>query len=413
MPSEPPPNPITNKINSDGGAVAHHLQIDGDHVGGDSVNGDKVDGSKITINVYNIPPEQWEPLFARVLGPDLLSEPHNQNLQEALRQLSGYSDDTLPLKFLTLLRQLLPPEEAQKLTAFIEQETKLSPTELKALEQEVQKVEPTYLLVEIEQGKAVPNEYTVRIYQGVSNSERPPTFIKEEANLPLGKIAQFIHTVEASLKQETQTIEIFLPVGLLAEQSAVEHWQYEERLDESFYISTPLFAQHTVAVRIQERQYGQWRKKIIRWQDKWRTMQSSKLDSIVQRLSRKTLRNDYLINNWPTANEKAFVVLEEKPSDFEQLILLLMRAHVPAILWHRASFQPAITSAFDWRTKLSQVWQECDAQSGKTLFDVVHNWRICGGDDPEKAEIGQHLTLIWENPYRMLPEYKFDDQELL
>ncbi len=187
------------------------------------------------------------------------------------------------------------------------------------------------------------------------------------------------------------TIEIFLPFKIL--HHAIDNWQLKD--DYGFLIT--LGKHYIVVIRSYDRLFLKYREKRIHWEEKWEYLQDLKTTAI---------SNYFYPVNDDNINDTFDQLLDT-------IIIGIKASKAPKKVGPGSFFAAILSSAIP-----IALWLRKDLESKDCLseIDTILNCKI--DDLPEvvrkkrseaknpDTDIGYHLSLLWEDPYRLPPTYQ-------
>ncbi|GAB4351466.1 MAG: hypothetical protein Fur0042_19750 [Cyanophyceae cyanobacterium] len=255
--------------------------------------------------------------------------------------------------------------------------------------------EPCVLVV-LEKSVQSPGSYRVQAW-AMGDRHQPRHELLQDGEAPLITLADLpqwlgmLKTRMAPYAWTGHTIEIFLPLELLNE--AIDQIAPEED-DFDALFALPLGCEYRVVVRFSERLQETYKYR-GEWQQKWRHLQSYRQDCARQRLrlgdcasenDLKTLVRDLV-------RPDVIGIRRSQPpeSDLRRSILAAsLRTGLPVAAWVRCD-----------RPDLNRMEELDRVITGPlaALPDRVHEARR------KNTEIGQHLSLMWDDPTCLPPGY--------
>lgn len=405
---------LENKNSVQGTSNSGHISLgSGGYTGRDSIT--------IHINLATVlqelPVNNLQELFEKsvTLTSNLEKKGiYTPNLQQALNLLFQVVDENSKAisypKFLNLIAQQIAhqqPDIAQKLQQII----KLWPNLGGNLTQEdVQKIfvedvprPETVLMVELIPARAKitkqKQRYYVRFYLCQEDTNNYLSSYGTETLYYLSEIPAYIEKViqRNYSNPKPNLLEIFVSLDILVTAESLDWVEYKDNFM-NIEVSRRLGKFYKVALRSLERQRDHKLKTIYRsqWVSKWSYLcQCLPVEKIPFQEKIDLTFLEKLARNWPTNQKRVVATLSQMPvRELEHIIKLLMYAGVPAIVWVKKEYLD---------TELNQLWEACNQQL-LSLIEAVYTLRTSDDAYNDQTHIGNYLTLIWENPYHILPE---------
>lgn len=252
------------------------------------------------------------------------------------------------------------------------------------------------VLVVLEKSAQSPGFYRVQAW-AMGDRHQPRHELLHDSEAPLMTFAdlpQWLGMLKARMAPYAwteRTIEIFLPLELLNE--AIDQIAPEED-DFDALFSLPLGCEYRVVVRFSERLQETYKYR-GEWQQKWRQLQNHQQDCARQRLRLGDCasENDLKMLVRDLMRPDAIGIRRSQPpeSDLRRSILAAsLRTGLPVAAWVRCD-RPGLNC--------SEELDRVIIGPLATLPDRVHEARR------QDTEIGQHLSLMWDDPTCLPPGY--------
>lgn len=227
-------------------------------------------------------------------------------------------------------------------------------------------------------------------------------YIKEEINTKktytLSEIPAYIEDVIGENYPDPTLVEIFVPLDILVSTKNLDWLEYK---DKDTKRAKRLGMVYKVVLRSVDRQREpKFKIYYSKWMAKWRYLcQCLPMEKIPFQEKLNPTFLEKLDRSWPTNEKKVVGTVTQMPvKNLKEIVQALMRAGVPIIVWLKKEFQDE---------EINQLWQACNQQL-LLLVEAVHTLRTSDDACDDQTHIGNYLTLIWENPYRILPEAKLE-----
>lgn len=206
-------------------------------------------------------------------------------------------------------------------------------------------------------------------------------------------LQSFLEEISTKYSWRNLTIELFLPLTLM--NQAVDSWEIDDELG----FPTPIGCEYQVLVRSAERllqTYGRYRGC---WQEKWDFLQQ-----IIQESSSKAF-----VSGDCQDLKVLFVKLSKKNIIGLKLVVapqkigkgsvfaVILKAATPLALWLRENL------SLNCQEQIDGLLGCCIHK----LPETVKNKRLDAFPHPQDAHIGHHLSLLWEDPYRLPPSIDY------
>ncbi|MBD2579107.1 trypsin-like peptidase domain-containing protein [Oscillatoria sp. FACHB-1406] len=190
------------------------------------------------------------------------------------------------------------------------------------------------------------------------------------------------------LTQGKLQIECFLPYTLL--DLAIDRWKRDDEYDEPF----PLSEEYPVVVRILERLgYSKPYLKNQEWREKWKCLQQNaccfEILACCDRAREKVAED--LERGYIGLRRKTIVPPASEPGG---MFSIIMKEGIPVTLWSRQDIDSCgEAERYEQLLKVSVV-------------ELPNRLKAIRNATPRKDEthIGHHLSLLWDNPYRVPPD---------
>ncbi len=349
--------------------------------------------------------------------PDIFKQHHQGDftILSVLKYLSNIPAQNQALPILVFLRHLAEKvnksEVKTQLYDWIEQNTPVSDsepdigntgTESKTEDRAV------YLLVKLASDPNNRNhhtrEFAVHIYAWKNSEGDPPgcTYercMKEE--IP-GKIDEFIEE-KVGKHEDIKAIEFILPCELIGLN--VDQWKWKE----VFGWETKLVEYYPVVTRLDRcwlnpgtRIPERFRRK---WREQWQCFQehvagTSPGDCILWECDHKDYTPQGLYKKFTLPGNLICLMMTYLPhesSDIAELGYAILMAGIPVGLWFRKPGH----EIENHKIKKNEIRQIIQNGNLADMRDHVHKRRQCAECE---HDIGNHLTLLWDDPDRVLPD---------
>jgi hypothetical protein len=214
-----------------------------------------------------------------------------------------------------------------------------------------------------------------------------------QQNFTIDEIPQLLNIfIDKSSKKyslKNLRIELFLPLELL--NYAVDSWA----LDEDFGFSTPIGQDYKVVVRSYERLTARYSRRREFWENKWEALQRFKQSSAC---SAFLLGDEDKLENLISELKSPEVIglkLAKAPVKLGKgsILAAILDTAIPVALWLRQNLP-----GWDCQSEIDQILDCCI----HNLPESVKQKRLCAPLGPN-THIGHHLSLLWEDPYRLPP----------
>lgn len=232
----------------------------------------------------------------------------------------------------------------------------------------------------------VYSQNDIKTKQSKVNNQESLTFaeVPQSINIFLNQIGEY--------SSSRLTIEMFLPLELINE--AVDSWEIENE----FGISVKLSGEYKVVVRSTERLLPTYSRYKGFWQEKWQTLQ--------KRIKLSVL-SDFVL--WDDDDlKKLFFELKKENTigiKLKKIPIQTGKGSVFAVI-----LSTATPVALWLRCHLPKCNQQVDGLLGcsiEQLTKTVAEKRQEALPEPEDSHIGHHLSLLWEDPYRLPPSIDY------
>ncbi len=188
------------------------------------------------------------------------------------------------------------------------------------------------------------------------------------------------------------TIEIFLPLDLI--NQSVDNWEIDDELG----IPVTLGSQYKIVVRSYERILPTYLYKGF-WEEKWKLVQQFTDTEVGKALISGDSKN--LKALFVELNKPNIVGLKLTTAPVQtgkgSVFALILKTAIPVALWLRQNQET------NYDEKLTELLQCCIEQ----LPETVRMKRLDAMQETSDTHIGHHLSLLWENPYRLPPDIDY------
>lgn len=272
--------------------------------------------------------------------------------------------------------------------------------EQKDLEQKYP-INKSYLLIVIHSSKQ-SNLYTVEAWIILDfHSDKKLNFIDykplhlidyEHKLLEINQIPNIIQKIlneSANFHPKNLTIEIFLPFDILNYE--VDRWQLDDDLN--LGIDSIIGQVYEVVIRSYERLVPTYNRRRMFWEQKWQEMEALKHISAYDGFC---LGNENLqsVISQLRSSEIIGLKVPQAPQTIGKVSILaaILETAIPVALWLRKDLKNI--------NSLSEIDNILNFELEK-LPEVVKDKRS-EAQNPD-TDIGYHISLLWENPYRLPP----------
>ncbi|MDJ0695216.1 hypothetical protein [Mastigocoleus sp. MO_188.B34] len=197
------------------------------------------------------------------------------------------------------------------------------------------------------------------------------------------------------------TIEIFLPLNLL--NHPVDCWEFKdgteiEDLDLGFPDTQAIGQKYKVVVRSYERWRQLYQKKQYRysWERKWKQLEKSACSAF-------SLGSEDTVNDLVDPRQEIIglkVVKAPEKIGRGSIFAAIIKTGTPVALWLRNN-----PRNFDYcQSEVERILKKCSCVHDlpNTLKDERSNAKL-----NVETDIGNHISLLWENPYRLPPDINY------
>ncbi|OUL23955.1 hypothetical protein BV378_20170 [Nostoc sp. RF31YmG] len=239
------------------------------------------------------------------------------------------------------------------------------------------------------------NPVCQQLFYSQNSKKAKQSQVNNQESLTFEEIPQAINICLNQLGEYSSsklTIEIFLPLELI--NKAVDSWEIENE----FGFPVKLSGEYKVIVRSTERLLPTYSRYKGFWQEKWTTLQ-------------KIIKNPVF---------SAFVLWDD--DDLKKLFIELKKENTIGIKLERiptetgkgSVFAVILSTAIPVALWLRCHLPECNQQVDgllrcciEQLTETIANKRLEALPQPENSHIGHHLSLLWEDPYRLPPSIDY------
>ena len=185
------------------------------------------------------------------------------------------------------------------------------------------------------------------------------------------------------------TIEIFLPLTLLNHN--VEWWQIKEDL--GFGFLTFIGKDYKVVVRSYERCTKHYERLRVNWKKKWETLETK-----IQQTCQSSIDlecDDETVNNLINSEQEIIgIKILKAPEKIgeKSIFAAILKTAIPVALWLRNN-----PPGLDCHSEIEEILGNCCLEE---LPDTITKKRNIADPDKE-IHIGRHISLLWEDPYRL------------
>ncbi|MBR8836633.1 MAG: hypothetical protein DSM106950_22105 [Stigonema ocellatum SAG 48.90 = DSM 106950] len=240
------------------------------------------------------------------------------------------------------------------------------------------------------------NSVCQQLFYFQNTTETKQSEVKNEKNLTFKEIPKAINFFLNQIGEYSSyrlTIEIFLPLDLINE--AVDIWEIENE----FEVPLKLAHQYKVVVRSTERLLPTYSRYQGFWQQKWMTLQKIIKEPVI---SSFVLWDDddlkrllFELNKENTIGIKLQKI--PKQTGKGSVFAVILSTATPVALWLRCH-PPS-----ECNQQVNELLKCCIEQLTKTVAEK----RREALKKPEDIHIGHHLSLLWEDPYRLPPSIDY------
>lgn len=196
-------------------------------------------------------------------------------------------------------------------------------------------------------------------------------------------------------KKYNLTLEFFLPIDLMCKE--VDRWKITDPLVKEI----PLGFRYPIRLRSLERQECRYLKTYeSNWLKNWDKVRSA-LDKKPTSELFEHLQEMETFNNWKSLSsslyEKIGIKLTCAPSQAKRkdLFIAILQATTPIAIWTRCNLKnPNLAAEIDRILTSNNLSRLCES---------VQKVRVEANAEENDQHLGFHLALLWENPYRLLP----------
>ncbi|MBE9142964.1 VMAP-C domain-containing protein [Planktothrix mougeotii] len=330
----------------------------------------------------------------------------NNNIKKMLQILEGFKK--LP-QFLNCLIQdeNLPEEIRDKL-----RDLKIEEMRLFSSDQLLE----SYLIVTVKPDDK-PKEFVLNAWLIMDDSvpldHNPYRFLsliddqnqtEPEIKCKLDKIPEYLDKLIAKSEEYLQTqkynltLEFFLPIDLICQE--VDRWKITDPLVKEI----PLGFRYPIRLRSLERQERSY---LLRYESNWRKTWDKVRNVLDQKPTPELFEHLQEIenfNNWKklssSLNEKIGLKLTcappQAPAKRKDLFLAILQATTPIAIWTRCNLKNCDLAA--------EIERVLTLNTLSCLCESVRKVREEANAEENEQHLGFHLALMWENPYRLIPD---------
>ncbi|NET68741.1 MAG: hypothetical protein F6K63_31845 [Moorea sp. SIO1G6] len=223
---------------------------------------------------------------------------------------------------------------------------------------------------------------------------KPGSFPEAVTADQIPQILQLFLDVSTKYSWRNLTIELFLPLALM--NQAVDTWE----IDDEFGFPTPIGCHYQVLVRSAERLLQTYSRHKGCWQQKW---------DFFQQLSQGSACNAFVSGDGQdlkvlfvqlSKNNIIGLKLVKAPLQVGKgsVFAVILKAAIPVALWLRQNLSNNCQKEVDGLLNCCCVHE---------LPEVVKNKRLDHFPTAPDTHIGQHLSLLWEDPKRLPPSIEY------
>ena len=332
----------------------------------------------------------------------------NNNIKQILQILERFERLPQFLNHLIQQDESLPEEIRSKLT-------ELNPERMLIMSRD--KSRESYLIVTVKPDDK-PKEFVLKSWLIMDDSvpldNNPYRFwpliddqnqTEPEIKCNLDKIPEYLDKLISKSedylegKKRNLTIEVFLPIDLICQE--VDRW----KITDPSVKEIPLGVIYPIRLRSLERQDRLY---LRRYESKWR----KNWDKVRSVLDQKPtpelfehLQEMKTFSNWEqvsdSLDEKIGLKLTCAPphTKTRELFMGILQATTPIALWTRCDLS---------EPQVAEIDQILMSQPLKNLCESVKRTREKANAQKNDQHLGFHLSLLWDNPYRIPPDVMLD-----
>jgi|GEM_PF-2057925 len=192
------------------------------------------------------------------------------------------------------------------------------------------------------------------------------------------------------------TIEIFLPFNLI--NQGVDSWEIQDELDELLGgCPRRLGIDYKIVIRSTERLLPSYSRRRGFWEKKWQNLQNRREDSVSSAFISWDCGEQSKLSSELGKEDIIGLVLKTPPVNTgkDSVFAEIIKTAIPVALWLRS--QISSTEKFHY-LGLCCIHE---------LIKQVKNERIAAFALSEDSHIGNHLSLLWEDPNRLPPRIDY------
>ena len=271
-----------------------------------------------------------------------------------------------------------------------------------------QKNKPSYLIVVLKphltdkelyffQAWFIPNGEIGKFHPQTGQGYIPLTLEKEGyKKFEETKIANFLASCfnqicEHSTFSRGQTkIQFFLPYELL--NQPIDNWKIPEDEDD---IPSPIGREYNVILRLYKRLIKY--KHTTEWKKKWDNLEKSHCSECFVSVDDYNCEELYEKLYQEVLKKSIACRLMKPPSG--KILKYINKSAIPAALWIREELEKDYT-----QTELNQLFEFSMIELPEKIRDKRQD---AAGDSDKRSHIGNHISLLWENPYILPPKIEY------
>ncbi|MEC4815122.1 MAG: hypothetical protein SAK29_17875, partial [Scytonema sp. PMC 1069.18] len=207
----------------------------------------------------------------------------------------------------------------------------------------------------------------------------------------------FVNEITQYLGVVNLTIEIFLPLELL--NYAVDCWELEDDLDMGF--PSVIGHDYKVVVRSCERLTETYERYRGFWTQKWQTLNRFAHSSASSASAFMSIDDETVKDLFPRLKCSEIFGLRARRAPEKigkgSIFAAILATAIPVALWLRQNLPD-----LDCQAEIEQILDGCILK----LPESIKKTR-CQVTSNTDAHIGHHLSLLWEDPYRLPPSISY------
>jgi len=199
-----------------------------------------------------------------------------------------------------------------------------------------------------------------------------------------------------------KTLEFFLPYEIISHDFDQKFMQKYIRVKKKYGKKYHLIVRALDRLELENDQNPL---SLDNWRDRWNQFKNANDgNSIFWLCDRNKYNAEELCDELNTCSEHNCLMMTFRPSfhsDENDLMLSILDEGIPVALWFR-EHPDCCLNAQDVKQEMKKII------SGGTLADLPGLVKTKRMESREKGDIGNHLTLLWDDPNRLPPEYGVD-----